>query len=37
MKRPTALDEIGKALCVIVVHVGEENRVQLLGPDPELG
>ena len=26
MKRPTALDEIGKAVCVIVVHVREDGH-----------
>ena len=36
MKSPTALNEILKALSVIVVHVREEHRVQLFGPYPEL-
>jgi len=30
------MDEVGKTLGMIVVHVGEEDRVQLLGPDSEL-
>jgi hypothetical protein len=36
VKRPSALDEVGKTLGMVIVHVGEEDRVQLLGPDAEL-
>jgi hypothetical protein len=36
MKSPAAQDEIKEAFGVIGVHVSEENRVQLLGSDPEL-
>jgi len=36
VKCPSALDEIGKTLGMVVVHVREEDRVQLLGPDSEL-
>jgi hypothetical protein len=36
MERPTQLDKVRKALRVIVMHVGEEDRVELLRPHPEL-
>jgi hypothetical protein len=36
IERPTQLYEVRKAFGVIVVHVREENRIELLRPDPEL-
>ena len=36
IERPTQLDEVRKALRVIVMHVSEENRIELLRPYPEL-
>jgi hypothetical protein len=36
IERPMKLNQIGEALGVIVVHMGEEYCVQLLRPDPKL-
>src|SRR5262249_33193856 len=36
IERPTELNQIGETLGVIVVHVGEEYRVQLLRAEPKL-